>query len=457
MTPQELESAVLSGLLVGGATPDALDVIATMPEEAFSIRFLRDTYIEIKKQALTYGVIDVVLISEAMGGDSLASLVEISRTPGTLANLKGFATLAIKGWRSREMAALLQSGADGIRSARNQEQRDQVIQESVSKLIEMTADSGGVMPVHLGELLSSYMDVLDKRMSGEAGSRNLYTGIQELDAITGGFNPQDLVVIAGRPGTGKTEFALKVIEGATRNGAGALVFSMEMAAMQMVERSVAGAGNLSVSKLRNPNALCDEDWARIHSALEILNNRDIWIVDATDLTIDQIRAVAETHKRRYPHLGVVMVDYIGLIAKPKAERNDLAVGHISRSLKTMAMRTKTPVLALSQLSRKVDERPITARRPVMSDLSESGRIEQDADRIIMLYRDGIYNPNGPAARFAEIILGKNRFGPNGVVYQEFKNGHFVPVDQLVAQEATRMHQETQQQQPKQKPYSTKKF
>lgn len=457
MTPQELEACVLSGLLIGGATPDALDVIATMPEEAFSIRFHREAYKEIKRQALTYGVIDVVLISENLGGSSLSSLVEISRMPGTLSNLKGFANIAVKGWRSREMAALLQSGADGIRGARNQEQRDQVIQESVSKLIEMTADSGGVVPVHLGELLDSYMDLLGKRMSGEAGSQNLYTGIDELDSITGGFNPQDLVVVAGRPGTGKTEFALKVIEGSTRNGAGALVFSMEMAALQMVERSVAGAGNLSVSKLRSPNELCDEDWGRIHSALETLSGRDIWIVDATDLTIDQIRAVAETHKRRYPHLGVVMVDYMGLIAKPKAERNDIAMGHISRSLKTMAMRIKTPVLALNQLSRKVDDRPITARRPVMSDLSESGRIEQDADRIILLYRDGIYNPTGPAARFAEIILGKNRFGPNGLVYQEFKNGHFLPVDQIVAQEASRMHQETQQQQPKPRPYSTKKF
>ncbi|CAI2515348.1 Replicative DNA helicase [Serratia ficaria] len=327
MTPQEMEATVLSGLLVGGATPDALDVIATMPEEAFSIRFHRETYREIKKQALTHGVIDVVLISESLGGDSLASLVEISRMPGTLANLKGFATLATKGWRSRQMAALLQNGADGIRNARNQEQRDTVIEASVTKLIEMTADTGGVVPVHLGELLGGYMDLMDRRMKGDAEMRNLYSGIDELDAITGGWNPQDLIVVAGRPGMGKTEFALKVIEGATRSGGGALIFSMEMAALQMVERSVAGAGNLSVSKLRKPESLCDEDWGRIHAALEVLNNRDIWIVDATDLTVDQIRAITETHKRRHPHLAVAMVDYLGLIAKPKAERNDLCQRH----------------------------------------------------------------------------------------------------------------------------------
>ncbi|WP_273867544.1 replicative DNA helicase [Serratia odorifera] len=457
MTPQEMEATVLSGLLVGGATPDALDVISTMPEEAFSIRFHRETYREIKKQALTHGVIDVVLISESLGGDSLSALVEISRMPGTLANLKGFATLATKGWRSRQMATLLQEGADSIRNARNQEQRDAAIQSSVTKLIEMSADTGGVVPVHLGELLGGYMDVLDKRLSGDVKNRNLQTGIAELDTLTGGFNPQDLIVIAGRPGMGKTEFALKVVEGATRKGGGALIFSMEMAAMQMVERSVAGAGNLPVSKLRNPIDMCDEDWGRISSALETLNNRDIWIVDATELNVDQIRAIAETHKRRYPHLSMVMVDYLGLIQKPKAERHDLAVGHISRSLKTLAMRTKTPCFALSQLSRKVDERPAGNRRPIMSDLRDSGSVEQDADSIIMLYREGVYSPESPAARYAEVIVAKNRFGENGTVYQEFKNGHFLPVDQITAQEATRMNQEASQPKANQRPYATKKF
>ncbi|HBR3402564.1 TPA: AAA family ATPase, partial [Klebsiella pneumoniae] len=418
MTPQELEACVLAGLLNGGASPDAFDVIASTPEESFSIGFHRRAFSEIKKQALANGLIDMLFVSEALGGSSLADLSEITRMPATVPNLKGYAGKMVKAWRSRRMAELLQQGADGIRQANNQEQRDQVVETAVAQLLDMTGDTGDVQPVHMSELLPVYMETMQKRMDGEEGTRNLKTGIEELDDATGGINLQDLIVVAGRPGMGKTEFALKIVDGVTAAGGGALIFSMEMAAAQIVERSLAGSGNMSVSRLRNPLDMQDEDWARFTAAMETMNGRDIWIVDATDLTIEQIRAVAETHKRRYPHLAMIVVDYLGLIKKPKAERNDLAIAHISRNLKTMAMRLHTPTFALSQLSRAVDSRPATQRRPVMSDLRDSGSIEQDADSIMFLYRDEVYNPESPAAGIAEIILGKSRFSAAGaVIYQ----------------------------------------
>lgn len=420
MTPQELEACVLAGLLNGGASPDAFDVIASTPEESFSIGFHRRAFSEIKKQALANGLIDMLFVSEALGGSSLADLSEITRMPATVPNLKGYAGKMVKAWRSRRMAELLQQGADGIRQANNQEQRDQVVETAVAQLLDMTGDTGDVQPVHMSELLPVYMETMQKRMDGEEGTRNLKTGIEELDDATGGINLQDLIVVAGRPGMGKTEFALKIVDGVTAAGGGALIFSMEMAAAQIVERSLAGSGNMSVSRLRNPLDMQDEDWARFTAAMETMNGRDIWIVDATDLTIEQIRAVAETHKRRYPHLAMIVVDYLGLIKKPKAERNDLAIAHISRNLKTMAMRLHTPTFALSQLSRAVDSRPATQRRPVMSDLRDSGSIEQDADSIMFLYRDEVYNPESPAAGIAEIILGKSRFSAAGaVIYQEW--------------------------------------
>lgn len=456
MSPQELEACVLAGLLNGGATPDAFDVIASTPEESFSIGFHRRAFSEIKKQALANGLIDMLFVSEALGGSSLADLSEITRIPATVSNLKGYAGKMVKAWRSRRMAELLQHGADGIRQANNQEQRDQIVESAVAQLLDMTGDTGDVQPVHISDLLPTYMETVQKRMDGEEGTRNLKTGIGELDDATGGINLQDLIVVAGRPGMGKTEFALKLIDGVTAAGGGALIFSMEMAAAQIVERSLAGSGNMSVSRLRNPLDMQDEDWARFTAAMETMNGRDIWIVDATDLTIEQIRAIAETHKRRYPHLAMIVVDYIGLIKKPKAERNDLAIAHISRNLKTMAMRLHTPTFALSQLSRAVDSRPAGQRRPVMSDLRDSGSIEQDADSIMFLYRDEVYNPESPAAGIAEIILGKSRFSAAGaVIYQEFKNGHFLPVDQHVGKEKTRIQLEAAKPRKQPRKYSEK--
>lgn len=456
MTPQELEACVLAGLLNGGASPDAFDVIAATPEESFSIGFHRRAFSEIKKQALANGLIDMLFISEALGGSSLADLSEITRMPATVPNLKGYAGKMVKAWRSRRMAELLQHGADGIRQANNQEQRDQVVESAVAQLLDMTGDTGDVQPVHISDLLPTYMETVQKRMDGEVGTRNLKTGIAELDEATGGINLQDLIVVAGRPGMGKTEFALKIVDGVTAAAGGALIFSMEMAAAQIVERSLAGSGNMSVSRLRNPLDMQDEDWARFTAAMETMHGRDIWIVDATDLTIEQIRAVAETHKRRYPHLAMIVVDYIGLIKKPKAERNDLAISHISRNLKTMAMRLHTPTFALSQLSRAVDSRPAGQRRPVMSDLRDSGSIEQDADSIMFLYRDEVYNPESPAAGIAEIILGKSRFSAAGaVIYQEFKNGHFLQVDQHVGKEKTRIQLEAVKPRKQPRKYSEK--
>lgn len=142
MTPQELEACVLAGLLNGGASPDAFDVIASTPEESFSIGFHRRAFSEIKKQALANGLIDMLFVSEALGGSSLADLSEITRMPATVPNLKGYAGKMVKAWRSRRMAELLQQGADGIRQANNQEQRDQVVETAVAQLLDMTGDTG---------------------------------------------------------------------------------------------------------------------------------------------------------------------------------------------------------------------------------------------------------------------------------------------------------------------------
>ncbi|EPJ1965274.1 DnaB-like helicase C-terminal domain-containing protein [Escherichia coli] len=247
-------------------------------------------------------------------------------------------------------------------------------------------------------------------------------------------HPSHLYVTTDYIVTHNTELALKIAEGVASRvipgsdvRRGVLIFSMEMSALQIAERSIANAGRMSVSVLRNPASMDDEGWARVANGMSQLADLDVWVVDASRLSVEEIRSIAERHKQENPNLSLIMADYLGLIEKPKADRNDLAIAHISGSLKAMAKDLKTPVISLSQLSRDVEKRP--NKRPTNADLRDSGSIEQDADSIIMLYREAVYDENSNAAPFAEIIVTKNRFGSLGTVYQRFCNGHFVACDQ----------------------------
>lgn len=168
---------------------------------------------------------------------------------------------------------------------------------------------------------------------------------------------------------------------------------MEMSNLQIAERSIAGRENMSVNVLRNPANMDNEGWARVFNAICHLKDLDVWMVDASKLTVEEIRSIAERHKQEHPALSLILVDYLGLISKPKADRNDLAIAHISGSLKAMAKDFKTPVISLSQLSRDVEKRP--NKRPTNADLRDSGSIEQDADCIIMLYREAVYDEHSP--------------------------------------------------------------
>jgi len=430
MNAQNLESQVIGGLLLAGASPDAFSVLSTLPEDAFCIPQFRAAYAEIKRQALSKSLIDPIMISEALGGDSFANLSQAAKDTWSYANLKGYAEEVRKAWRKRQVIETVGNAYHGIERAINSEQSDEIISELISKLTEISASQTEIIPVHMNDLLDNYLGDLEAKQRGDSKVVTLKFGVDTLDEKVGGLNPTDFVVVAARPSMGKTELALNLIRGVADSGGGVLMFSMEMSSSQIVERNIAGAGGLSVKKLKNPQYLDDEDWGRISNGISQLTGKDIWMVDATDLTIEQIRSIAETHKRRYQHLSLIVVDYIGLIKKPKAETNAIAMGIISRNMKFMAMTLKTPVIGLSQLSRKVEER--TNKRPINSDLRESGDVEQDADLIAMLYRDEYYNEESPAKGIAEVIITKNRNGEIGTVYQSFRNGHFSDIDQMEA-------------------------
>lgn len=217
---------------------------------------------------------------------------------------------------------------------------------------------------------------------------------------------------------------------------------MEMSDIQIVERQVSAAGGISTSKLKNAERLSDEDWARLGNGINRMTNRPIWIVDATDLNVEQIKQTAIRHKQQHPETALVAIDYLRLIKLQGSSRHDLAVGEVSKGLKQLAKINRTPVVALSQLSRSVEQRQ--NKRPVNADLKDSGEIEADADIIMMLYRDEVYDPESQARGIAEINVTKNRNGALGTVYRRFYNGHFHDIDQ---EEARRRSTEHKPQQP----------
>ncbi|ONK52171.1 DNA helicase [Escherichia coli] len=430
---QDIEASVIGGLLLGGLTPAATDVLARIDAEAFTIPLYRKAFEVIRKQARNRKLIDALMVAEEFGDQHATDVMMTARACPSAANLTGYADMLADQYQRRlflhaidELRGDVSNGTlDGAASA---------MDELMRRLSTIRKPKGEVKPVRLGEVLNDYAETLENRLKNGEESDTMKTGIDELDAITGGMNAEDLVIIAARPGMGKTELSLKIAEGVasrplpgTDTLRGVLIFSMEMSNLQIAERSIAGRENMSVSVLRNPANMDDEGWARVYNAICHLKDLDVWMVDASKLTVEEIRSIAERHKQENPALSLIMVDYLGLIEKPKAERNDLAIAHISGSLKAMAKDLKTPVISLSQLSREVEKRP--NKRPVNADLRDSGSVEQDADCIIMLYREAVYDEHSPAAKFAEIIVTKNRFGSLGTVYQRFVNGHFMPCDQ----------------------------
>lgn len=433
---QDIEASVIGGLLLGGLTPAAGDVLATLEPEAFSIPLYRKAFEVICKQARNRNLIDALMVAEECGDEYATAVMMTSRSCPSAANLKGYASMVADNYHRRLVLQLISEMRDPIENG-TIDMSGQAMDELVKRLSAIRKPRDEIKPVHLGDIITDYTETLDKRLRNGEESDNLKTGIDELDAILGGINAEDLIIVAARPGMGKTEFSLKLAESVASRALpnseqkrGVLIFSMEMSALQIAERSIAGAGMMSVSSLRNPTRMNDEAWGRVAEGMKRLAGLDVWVVDACRLSVEEIRSIAERLKQENPHLSLIMADYLGLIQKPKAERNDLAIAHISGSLKAMAKELKTPVVSLSQLSREVEKRP--NKRPTNADLRDSGSIEQDADSIIMLYREAVYDENSPAAPYAEIIVTKNRFGSLGTVYQGFRNGHFVGCDQTEA-------------------------
>ena len=263
----------------------------------------------------------------------------------------------------------------------------------------------------LKDILPAAVDRIDMLHQSEGNITGISTGYTEFDKLTAGLQDGDLIIIAGRPSMGKTTLALNIAENAAIGSKVATaIFSMEMPAQQLAFRMISSLGRVDQTHLRTGN-FPDEDWSRINTAVQLMSEAPIFIDDTPSLSPVEIRARARRLQREHG-LGLIVIDYLQLMQVPGNKENRATeISEISRSLKALAKELECPVIALSQLNRSVEQR--SDKRPVMSDLRESGAIEQDADLIVFIYREEVYDPDTQRKGVADISIAKQRNGPIG--------------------------------------------
>jgi len=419
----EAEQAVLGGLMLDNREWDNVaDVlIATdfyRPEHQSIFKVMGD-------QSEANKPMDVVTLVEALnslnelsnagGLDYLSELVSNAR--GT-ANMMAYADIIRERSTFRRLITVANDIADsgynpGGRPAA--EILDGAEQQVFNIADERPTDSG---PVLINPLLREAVDRIDE-LSGMDGSlTGLSTGYTDLDEMTSGWQKSDLIIVAGRPSMGKTAFAMNLVESAIMSSdKPVLVFSLEMPASSLIFRMLSSLGKIDQTRLRT-GQLVEDEWAALNSAVARLKDKPLYIDDTPALSPMEMRSRARRILREKNGLGLVVVDYLQLMQIKGGSENRVGeISEISRSLKQLAREFECPVIALSQLNRSLEQRP--NKRPVMSDLRESGAIEQDADLISFVYRDEVYNEDSPDKGTAEIIIGKHRNGPIGTVRLSF--------------------------------------
>ena len=419
----DAEQAVLGGLMLDNTEWDNLaDVL--IPEDFYRPEH-QIIFRVMSQQSEARSPIDVVTLVESLNSlnelesaGGIEYLGELTDNARGTANIHAYAEII----RERAILRRLISVANGIaNSGYNTGGKkaavvlDEAEQEVFSIADERPQDQG---PVPINPLLSKAVDRIDELAGMDGNLTGLSTGFTDLDEMTSGWQKSDLVIVAGRPSMGKTAFAMNLVENAVMNTEEpVLVFSLEMPAQSLIFRMLSSIGKLDQTKLRT-GKLTEEDWPGFNNAVAKLKDRPLFIDDSAALSPMEMRARARRIVREHGSLGMVVVDYLQLMQiKGFGDNRVGEISEISRSLKLLAREFECPVIALSQLNRSLEQRP--NKRPVMSDLRESGAIEQDADIISFIYRDEVYNEDSPDKGVAEVIVGKHRNGPIGTVRLSF--------------------------------------
>ncbi|HEC16233.1 MAG TPA: replicative DNA helicase [Sedimenticola sp.] len=429
----QAEQSVLGGLMLDN---QAWDQIADrVGEEDFYRREHQLIFRAIAALAELNRPFDVVTLSEELErqgeleeGGGLAYLGTLAKDTPSAANIRAYADIVREHSVTRQ---LIRVGTEIANSGFQPEGRTsaELLDEAerrVFEIAEQRARAGGGF-ASVRSLLTKAVDRIETLFQQDEPITGVATGFSDFDDMTSGLQPADLIIVAGRPSMGKTTFAMNIAEHVAIKGDKAVaVFSMEMPGDSLAMRMMSSLGRIDQHRVRT-GKLSEDEWPRLTSAVSILSEANLFIDDTPALTPMEVRARARRLMRDQKELGLIVLDYLQLMQAPGAGENRATeISLISRSLKALAKELNVPVVALSQLNRNLEQRP--NKRPVMSDLRESGSIEQDADLVVFIYRDEVYNEDSPDKGMAEIIIGKQRNGPIGTTkltflgqYTKFEN------------------------------------
>jgi replicative DNA helicase len=434
------ERDVLAILATAQDSNRARTVINKLSKDMFASRMNKLAYSAIAELSEENEIIDFTSVYERMSSidntenNMLYMADMLGDSTGSEALLTSYAKRVRQAYYLRDAQSRVQQANDLIVNLADITKVGELagqIDEIFSGLMLETHDK---KPVHMKEVAQDYVKRIEEKMSGKADDHIVLSNIPELDSHTGGFNRTDLITIGGMSGTGKTEFAVKLMNHLTKTPGSALIFSLEMSNAQVAERAISSDAMLPVSALRNPERLeSNNGWQKMSTAISGLINQDIYMYDQTGLNVKDIQAIARQHKRDHPDLKFIVVDHIGLMELGDSKgRHDLQVGEISKTLKNLAKEMETPVCMLTQLvGKQIMQRPMKDRVPVAQDIKDSSRCEEDSDLILLCHRQQVHDEKAPD--IAEIVFGKARHAVRGTrIYFRFIDGHFIATDQSMA-------------------------
>lgn len=412
------EQSVLGGLFIDNATWDQIaDVLV---KDDFYRKEHRLIFHAISSLAQKSEPFDLVTVAKHLEWDEIlddaggmAYLVKLANETPSAANIKSYARIVQEYALLRQLISV---GTEISSSAFHPQGREamELLDEAETKVFSIAErrSTRGSGFNAINDLLSKAVDRIETLFEQEEPLTGLSTGFADFDDMTSGLQNSDLIIVAGRPSMGKTSFAMNIAEHvAIKSEKAVAVFSMEMPGDALAMRMMSSLGRIDQLRVRT-GKLQDDEWPRLTSAVSMLSKTKLFIDDTPALTPTEVRARARRLKREHDELGLIVVDYLQLMQAPgEGDNRTGEISAISRALKALAKELEVPLIALSQLNRSLEQR--TNKRPIMSDLRESGAIEQDADLIVFIYRDEVYNEDSPEKGIAEIIIGKQRNGPIG--------------------------------------------